>query len=294
MKNWNQPIQWGPEQEKERQEILRILTSSPVLAHPDLGPNANNFIVTTDASRFGIGGTLTQRQTITHEGQQVEREVVIGYCSRRLTLGESGYGSFKLELLAIKDAILKWQFFLKGRQFDVRTDNQGLEWLRRTSNSKTPPTALKWQNALAPFDFQIIYVPSTRMKVCDALSRKTYKEGDYGTLWDVERREGQPVSFDENENQPSMVITPSDFPYSKVKNLQATDDDGWIEVFKRAKPKSERENLQENSTIKGDPKDHTGCTGLIMQHFINMIGVTTRRQTRQEATNGKEKDRDTQ
>ena len=66
------------------------LSNTPVLAFPDF---KLPFILTTDASRIGLGAVLSQVQ----EG--IERPISFG--SRQLNKGESAYSASELETLAV-------------------------------------------------------------------------------------------------------------------------------------------------------------------------------------------------
>lgn len=91
---WN----WGEAQEAAFQTVKQTLLQAPVLAYADF---QLPFLLYTDASHTGLGAVLAQIQ----EG----RERVIAYASRSLRPTEKNdknYSSFKLELLALKWAIV--------------------------------------------------------------------------------------------------------------------------------------------------------------------------------------------
>ena len=177
------PIEWTEHCEQEKQDIIKTLTSAPLLGHPNFQKDAAPFLVTVDTSRHGIGAILSQRQVITREnGNKEEQEVVIFYGSRRLTEGESWYSAYKLKLTGLVTAVESFQFYLLGRKFQIRTDHKALEWLMRTTDAKTPALCFRWQSLLSENSFEITYVPGSKMKMVDSLSRRPYKEGDQGNL----------------------------------------------------------------------------------------------------------------
>ena len=156
-----------------------------MIGHPDFDEKASPFIVTVDTSKQGIGCTLSQNQVITSSSdptKKVTREVIIYFGSRKLTVGESRYSAYKLELTGLVNAIENFRFYLLGRRFLVRTDHKSLEWLRKTTNRKTPAMCFRWQNLLSEYDFTISHVPATQLKLVDSLSRKNYKPGDQGNM----------------------------------------------------------------------------------------------------------------
>ena len=55
----NEPWKWGPEQEADLNRIKQMLTEAPCLAHY---ANDKDNMVTTDASKIGIGITFWLKQ----------------------------------------------------------------------------------------------------------------------------------------------------------------------------------------------------------------------------------------
>ena len=53
----NTPFVWGTAQQQSFEGLKTALTAAPVLALPDF---SRPFVVTTDASDFAVGGTLSQ------------------------------------------------------------------------------------------------------------------------------------------------------------------------------------------------------------------------------------------
>lgn len=95
------------------------LVTAPILGYADF---TCPFILETDASGQGLGAVLCQ--------QQGEKKRVIAYASRRLRNAErndKNYSSMKLELLALKWAIVeKFRGYLLGSKFTVISDNNPL------------------------------------------------------------------------------------------------------------------------------------------------------------------------
>tara|TARA_B110000881_G_scaffold132335_1_gene116424 strand:- start:201 stop:485 length:285 start_codon:yes stop_codon:yes gene_type:complete len=82
------------------------------------------FILNTDASTYGLGAALYQLQ----DG----KERVVAYASRSLSPSEKNYPAHKLEFLALKWAVSdKFHDYLYGRQFEVRTDNNPLTYVKQ-------------------------------------------------------------------------------------------------------------------------------------------------------------------
>ena len=109
-----------------------------------------------------------------------------------------------------------------GEVIIVRTDHRGLQWLQRTANPNISRDIFRFQQHLADFRLDIRYTPATKMALADALSRKRFKEGDFG-------------SFDE-----LAPLREERWDAEYVKSVKSdaeirADDDFWLEQINRAK-----------------------------------------------------------
>ena len=115
------PWVWSPECQTAFDTIKHHLCNEPVLAYADFD---KPFILNTDASSYGLGAALYQLQ----DG----KERVVAYASRSLSPSEKNYPAHKLEFLALKWAVSdKFHDYLYGRQFEVRTDNNPLTYVKQ-------------------------------------------------------------------------------------------------------------------------------------------------------------------
>jgi hypothetical protein len=105
---------WTPKCEESFQEIKKKLTTSPVLALPDIH---HGFVIFCDASRQGLGCVLMQN------------EKVIAYASWLLKPHEQNYPTHDLELAAIVYALKIWRHYLIGNKCDVFTDHKSLKYI---------------------------------------------------------------------------------------------------------------------------------------------------------------------
>ena len=211
---------WNDKCEAQFRDVISAICKSPLLRHAEFNKDSAPFIVTVDSSGEGIGSTLSQVQTIRDpDGNLVEREVILSYASRRKTVGEKHYGSYKSELLGVVDAVHHFKEFLWKRRFIVRTDNKGLKWLTESSSEKMPGLAQRWKEMLTPFNFDIEWAPATSpmMKISDGLSRKPYDHDDFGSM--------QPAPI-RDEMLPFGDLSPQD--------ASGTSDDIWNAYFKKS------------------------------------------------------------
>ena len=149
---------WTSEQERAFEKIKALLSSAPLLYHPDL---EQHFYVATDASNYSIGAVLYQ--VIKNETRY------IGFMARSLSTSEKNYSTTKRELLAVIFALKKFHPFLWGNPFTLYTDHKALTYLH------TQPVAnammINWLDTILDYNFKIIHRPSIQNILPDALSR---------------------------------------------------------------------------------------------------------------------------
>ncbi|KAM4700653.1 MORC family CW-type zinc finger protein 3-like [Discoglossus pictus] len=105
-------IDWTPACEVSFWDLKEALTCFPVLVTQDY---KKSFIVQTDASTFGLGAVLSQKQGSEHS---------VAYISRKLLLREVAYATLEKECLAVVLALKKLQHYLYGRDFTAATEWQ--------------------------------------------------------------------------------------------------------------------------------------------------------------------------
>ena len=123
-------------------------------------------MVTTDASKTGLGITLWQKQD---DGELKP----IAFGSRYLNNTEKNYSIGELELLAVVWGLEKFRFYLYGKKVHLYTDHQALEPLikRNRSNHQYSARLTRWLDRLAHFDIAVQHIAGRNMKFTDYLSR---------------------------------------------------------------------------------------------------------------------------
>jgi len=156
------PFVWTPACSAAFRILKERLAGAPVLALPDYSATAAPFVLDTDASSFGMGAALSQRQ----EGE----DRVICFGSILFNKAQRNYSATERELLAFVHFSRVFRYYLVGHPFTVRTDHAALKWLM-TLKEPTGRRA-RWLEQLAELDFTVEHRPGRQHVNADALSRR--------------------------------------------------------------------------------------------------------------------------
>ena len=149
---------WGHDQENAFEGVKIALSHAPILALPQLGPDALPFTVVTDASGFGLGAILIQN------GHP------IAYESKTMTPPERNYATGEQELLAVVHAFKVWRPYLEGAAGRVQVITDHLPNTFLPTQQLMSRRKARWQEFLSRFDIDMVYKPG-RTNVADPLSR---------------------------------------------------------------------------------------------------------------------------
>ncbi len=156
----NSTFYWGPSQTKAFETLNEKLTSSPVLIFPDY---TREFILDTDASDVGLGGTLMQeRNGSTHP---------IAYASRLCTTTERNYSITERETLAVIYCLEHFRGMILGYKIRVWTDYTAIQNLFKHKNLRG--RLARWFVALQNYEIELEYIPGKKNTAADALSRNS-------------------------------------------------------------------------------------------------------------------------
>jgi hypothetical protein len=90
--------------------------------------------------------------------------------SRRLSPSEEKYSTYQRELLAIRDCLLAFRFYLVGLPFVCKTDHCSLQWL--TEQAEMSPLQSRWYTVFLEYNIkEIQYIKGEKNALADALSR---------------------------------------------------------------------------------------------------------------------------
>ncbi|GBG91193.1 hypothetical protein CBR_g52075 [Chara braunii] len=166
--------QWDKDCTSALKKLKRALIEYPVLkvADPSLP-----FVVTTDASQYGIGAVLQQ-----DDGNGYRP---VEFMSARMPCEKVATSTYERELYALRQALDHWKHYMLGRHFKVYSDHETLRWLK--TQAKMTPKLARWAAEIDQFDFELKPVKGKYNVVADALSRRSHYFGAVVHYLDIGR-----------------------------------------------------------------------------------------------------------
>ncbi len=160
-----QKMNWTSECQKAFDDLKTELTSSRVMAYPDM---TRPFYLETDASMSGLGVIVSQKDT---NYKNHLRPILYG--SRVLKDAETRYCASELEALAIVWALKRYNAILWNQALYVITDHEALKKLMAVKEPATPKLAryVELMSTYGITNDRILYRPGLKNQAPDALSR---------------------------------------------------------------------------------------------------------------------------
>ncbi|CAB0004062.1 unnamed protein product [Nesidiocoris tenuis] len=227
LKSKGQEFIWSDEAEAAFQALKTAISSNPVLQLPDW---KLEFELCTDASNYGCGAILYQRDPSKSKGQQLR---VIGYYSHTFTKAECNFSVTDKEGLAVINAIKYFRTYLEGRRFTVHTDHQALSYIL---GIKEPKGRLgRWQVMLMGFDVLINHRSGKELEDADAISRLCI---DHSAAIKSVERVNERISI-RPENVPEILKAYHDDPDSG-------GHDGFLRTYMKLKSRFQWPKMKES------------------------------------------------
>ena len=135
------------------------LSSTPIFRFADFD---RQFIMVTDASQVACGAVLMQ---IDRNGSPY----ICASVSKTFTQVEARWSTIERECYGIVFGLQKFEFFLKGREFIIKTDHRPLVYID-TVDFRNPKVE-RWSHILSHFRFVVQYIPGVENNLADLLSR---------------------------------------------------------------------------------------------------------------------------
>ena len=159
---------WDSPQKEAFNQLKHELASDEALALYD---TEKETIVSADASSYGLGAVIRQRQ----EDGTLK---AVAYASRSMTKTECRYAQIEKEALVTTWALEHWSDLLIGLKFHVETDHKPLVPLFSTKLIDELPVRIqRFRMRLLRFDFTISHVPGKSLMTADTLSRAPLDKG---------------------------------------------------------------------------------------------------------------------
>lgn len=167
--NKDVPYEWKEQQQKAFESLKEKLITAPILTLPSTSPK-DRYILTTDASLHTIGAVLSQLQHDPDDPSKPPTEKVIAYSSKMMSKCERNYCITRKELLSIVYHVNHFRMYLLGTEkFLIKSDHKCLKSL---INFKDVSSQLaRWLELLSQFNYEIEFVPGTKIKQADFMSR---------------------------------------------------------------------------------------------------------------------------
>ena len=153
-------FEWSEMCEEAFQQLKKLLTSPPLLIHPDIG---GHFHILTDASDAACGAAVCHRMN------DIYRPVAFWGCT--LKDAELNYTVTEKEALAVIKSIKNYKDMLQGAKITIVTDHKPLIPLLQSAYKAPSSRLRRWALALSDFDFEITYEPGATHFLPDYLSR---------------------------------------------------------------------------------------------------------------------------
>ena len=158
---------FSPEEQLCIDEFKTILTTSPILAHPNFD---EEFFLEVDASKLGCGCMLYQK------GKDGLKFVIM-FGSKAFKDTEKNYPAHQMEVMAASWAMNLNRRYLNRSKFTLITDNVVLKWLRRKKGLES--SMAKYVVETQDFDFVVEHKPGQLLVASDLLSRKGVISNDF-------------------------------------------------------------------------------------------------------------------
>ncbi|GBG81573.1 hypothetical protein CBR_g32564 [Chara braunii] len=193
------PFLWSLHCQMTFAGLKQALTRAPVLK---LSDPTMPFVLTTDASQYGIGAVLQQ-----DDGNGLRP---VEFMSKKIKTQMLQDSTYEKELYALVSALKHWKYFLLGRHFKIFSDHSTLQWLK--SQGELNDKLARYIQFIDLFDFELKHKKGCYNKVADALSRRP---DSFALISSTH-------SFGEEVRQTITRSLPQDPTYGPiVRNLQA-------------------------------------------------------------------------
>ena len=236
-----QDFLWTELHEKCFEELKRLVAEAPIINPIDYKSKLPIWVI-TDASARGVGGLYGQ-------GPDWQSCRPAGFMSRKFTPAQMNYATWEHELLAVLEALLRWEDKLIGIRFSIVTDHKALTFFKDAPY--TTQRRMRWWEYLSRFDYKIEYIKGSTNLAADSLSRY-YSSDEPDELHDISEYVNVDARLDPEGD---------DLPITRAAEIQCmrvglrSDKTKTREVLDKEEPRDlQTQELKEN---KEDPVEAT-------------------------------------
>ena len=145
------------------------------------------FYIEVNTSKKGIGAVMLQQDKIMRNESKSDDEIPtnlrpISYASKTLSVTESNYSNIECELLGLLFAVTHFKHFTYGRLVHVITDHKPLLSLFKKSLVDASPRLTRMLIELLDFSLCVVYQPSAKMHLSDAISQLSSHNNSKGKM----------------------------------------------------------------------------------------------------------------
>ena len=214
---------WSSKCDKAFNVLKNYLSDDKTLHYFDPKLHTSVFV---DASPFGLGGILCQKNNSGHL-------VTIAYASRSLTDVESRYSQTEREALAVVWACEHFHLYLFGENFDVITDHKPLETIFNNPTSRPSSRLERWNLRLQSYQFRVKFQPGSE-NPADYLSRHAFEKSAKPNS-DTSKVAEDYVNFLTNHAVPKAMTLDQISYYTKIDPTliavkQAISSNAWNKI----------------------------------------------------------------
>jgi RNase H-like domain found in reverse transcriptase len=142
-----------------------ILDKAREKIHLHLPDPSKLFYARTDASQYGVGGYLFQKD---EDGV----ELIIGFESKAFSSTSQNYSTIEKETLALINILDSFDNIIRGRKIIAEVDQRSLIWLARmVASGKCSKRLFSWFLVILLYDITIYHIPGSKNIIADTLSR---------------------------------------------------------------------------------------------------------------------------
>src|SRR5271155_2576930 len=161
MARHNMPFVWTAVHDKCFESIKALICKMPILRPID-PDDPNTIWVVCDASARGVGAFYGQ-------GTEWHKARPAGFLSKKFTPAQCSYHTWEQELIAILEALTRWEDKLIGRIITIVTNHKALTFFRTKHHMSD--RQVRWWEFLSRFQYNLVYTKGSSNKIADALSR---------------------------------------------------------------------------------------------------------------------------